>query len=137
LSETTQKVLEHNKLRPAGDPDLKPESDMNEVIEGRADLAYEIAIDLMPESEPVDPATLSLQRPVYEPSEAEVDEALAELAKQNRTYEARTGKSVKAHDGDMVVIDFGGKLACEALAVASATDAGLTRGFGPGIPGFE
>src|SRR5690348_3012866 len=42
LTETTQKVLEDNKLRPAGDPDLKPEGDMNQVIEGKADLAYEI-----------------------------------------------------------------------------------------------
>src|SRR6201996_9405939 len=75
LNETTQKVLEDNKLRPAGDPDLKPEGDMNEVIEGRADLAYEIAVDVMPDFEPTDIAKLSLSRPVYEPTETEVDEA--------------------------------------------------------------
>ena len=137
LSETTQKVLQDNKLRPAGEPDLKPEGDLGEVIEGKADLTYEIAVDLMPEFEPVDLTSLELTRPVYEPSEAEVDEAVAELAKQNRTYEPRTGKSVKAKDGDMVVIDFVGKLDGEAFTGGSATDAELVLGSGQFIPGFE
>src|ERR1700761_4824824 len=101
LNETTQKVLDENKLRPAADPDLKPEGDMEAVIEGKADLAYEIAVDVMPDFEPTDIAKLSLSRPVYEPTETEVDEALADLAKQNRTYETKTGKTVKAKDGDM------------------------------------
>ena len=137
LSETTQKVLQDNKLRPAGEPDLKPEGDLGEVIEGKADLTYEIAVDLMPEFEPVDLTSLELTRPVYEPSGAEVDEAVAELAKQNRTYEPRTGKTVKAKDGDMVVIDFVGKLDGEAFAGGSATDAELVLGSGQFIPGFE
>ena len=51
LNEGAKKVLEDNNLRPAGEPDLKPDSDMGEVIEGKADLAYEIAIDLLPDFE--------------------------------------------------------------------------------------
>ncbi|RAK52002.1 trigger factor [Phenylobacterium deserti] len=137
LTETTQKVLEDNKLRPAGEPDLKPEGDINQVIEGKADLSYELAVDIMPEFDPVDPATLELTRPVYEPSDAEVDEALTELASQNRTYESRTGKTVKAKDGDMVVIDFVGKLDGEAFAGGTANDAELVLGSGQFIPGFE
>src|SRR6202041_3650606 len=38
LSETSQKVLEDNRLRVAAQPDLKPSSDMEEVIAGRQDL---------------------------------------------------------------------------------------------------
>ena len=137
LNETTQKVLDDNKLRPAGDPDLKPEGDMEAVIEGKADLAYEIAVDVMPDFEPVDIATLSLKRPVYEPTDKEVDEAVGELAKQNRTYEEKTGKTVKAKDGDMVVIDFLGKLDGVAFAGGAAEDAELVLGSGQFIPGFE
>jgi len=137
LSETTQKVISDNNLRPAGEPDLKPEGDIGQVIEGKADLAYELAVDLMPDFQPVDPATLELKRPVYEPSDAEVDEALAELGKQNRTYEPRTGKAVKAKDGDMIVIDFVGKLDGEAFEGGAATDAELVLGSGQFIPGFE
>jgi trigger factor len=137
LSESTQKVIADNNLRPAGEPDLKPEGDIGQVIEGKADLAYEIALDLLPEFEPVDAATLELKRMVYEPSDAEVDEAVAELAKQNRTYEPRTGKTVKAKDGDMVVIDFVGRLDGEAFAGGAAEDAELVLGSGQFIPGFE
>ena len=137
LTETTQKVLEDNKLRAAGDPDLKPEGDMEAVMDGRADLAYEIAVDVMPDFEPVDPATLSLKRPVYEPTDKEVDEAVTELAKQNRTYEPRTGKAVKAKDGDLVVIDFVGKLDGVAFEGGSAEGAELVLGSGQFIPGFE
>jgi trigger factor len=137
ISETSQKVIADNNLRPAGEPDLKPEGDLNEVIDGKADLSYELAMDLMPEFTPVDAGTLELKRPVYEPSEAEVDEALAELAKQNRTFEPRTGKTVKAKDGDMVVIDFVGKLDGVPFEGGTATDAELTLGSGQFIPGFE
>ena len=137
LSESTRKVFEDAKVRPAGDPDLKPQGDMDAVIEGKADLAYEIAVEVMPEFEPVDPATLSLKRPVYQPTDAEVDEAVAELAKQNRTYEVKTGKAVKAKDGDMVVIDFVGSIDGVPFEGGAATDAELVLGSGQFIPGFE
>jgi trigger factor len=137
LTETTQKVLEDNKLRPAGDPDLKPEGDMNAVMDGKADLSYEISLDVMPDFEPVDPTTLSLNRPVYEPTDKEVDEAVEGLAKQNRTYETRTGKAVKAKDGDMVVIDFLGKLDGVPFEGGAAEGAELVLGSGQFIPGFE
>jgi trigger factor len=137
LSESTQKVIADHNLRPAGEPDLKPEGDIGQVIEGKADLAYEIALDLMPDFEPVDMSTLELKRPVYEPADAEVEESLAELANQNRTYEPRTGKTVKAKDGDMVVIDFLGKVDDVAFEGGAATDAELVLGSGQFIPGFE
>jgi trigger factor len=91
----------------------------------------------MPEFEPIDLAKLSLTRPVYEPTEAEVGEALDELAKQNRTYEDKTGKTVKAKDGDMVVIDFIGRIDGEAFEGGTAQDVELVLGSGQFIPGFE
>ena len=137
LSESTQKVLEENKLRPAGEPALTPEGDLQEVVDGKADLSFEIALEVMPEFDPVDPATLELVRPVYKPGDDEVDEALAELAKQNRSFEPRTGKTVKAKDGDQVTIDFVGKIDGEAFEGGSAEGAQLVLGSGSFIPGFE
>ena len=137
LSESTQKAIDDAKLRPAGQPDLKLESNMEEVLAGKADLAYEISVELIPEFEPVDVSTLKLKRPVYEPTDADIDESLAELAQQNRTYEARTGKTVKAKDGDMVVIDFTGRIDGEAFEGGAAEDAQLVLGSGQFIPGFE
>jgi trigger factor len=137
ISETTQKVLADNNLRPAAEPDLKPEGDIAQVIEGKADLAYELAVEIMPDFEPTDLSKIALTRPVYEPTEAEVDEAVEELAKQNRTYEPRTGKSQKAKDGDQVLIDFVGRIDGEAFEGGSAADTELTLGSGQFIPGFE
>ena len=137
LNESTQKVLTDNNLRPAGEPELKPEGDFEAVMDGKADLAYELSIDLMPEFEPVDASTLSLSKPVYVPTAKEIDEAVADLAKQNRTYEAKTGKTVKAKDGDQLVIDFIGRVDGEAFEGGTATDVELVLGSGQFIPGFE
>ena len=137
LSESSQKVLEDNNLRPAGEPDMKPETDIQQVLDGKADLAYELSLDVMPEFEPTDLSKISLKRPVYEPTEKEVDEALADLAKQNRTYEPRTGKTVKAKKDDQVTIDFLGKLDGEPFAGGAGEDYDLILGSGSFIPGFE
>jgi trigger factor len=137
FNETSQKVLDDNKLRPATQPDVKPESDMDKVLAGGTDLAYEMSVEVMPDFEPVDVAKIKLKRPVYEPAEAEVDEAVSELAKQARTYEPRTGKTIKAKDGDQVLIDFIGRLDGDAFQGGSATDHELVLGSGSFIPGFE
>ncbi|MDI1363413.1 MAG: trigger factor [bacterium] len=137
LSETTQKVLDDNKLRPAGQPDLKPSSDMDKVIAGGEDLAFDLSIEVMPDFEPIDPASIALTKPVYKVADAEVDEALAELAKQARTYEPRKGKSLKAKDGDQLLIDFVGTVDGVEFAGGKAEDAELVLGSGQFIPGFE
>lgn len=137
INETTQKILEDNNLRPAGEPDLKPEGDIGDVIDGKADLSFEMAVEIMPDFEPTDLTKISLKRPVYEPTEAEVDEAVDELAKQNRTYEPRTGKSLKAKADDQVVIDFIGRIDGEAFEGGTGSDTELVLGSGSFIPGFE
>lgn len=137
ITETTQKVLSDNNLRPAGEPDLRPEGDIQQVVEGKADLSYEIALEVIPEFEPVDFSGISLKRPVYEPTDKEVDEAVAELAESSKTYEPRKGKTTKAKEGDQLRIDFVGRVAGEVFEGGSAEDATLTLGSGQFIPGFE
>ncbi|MFZ4067956.1 MAG: trigger factor [Phenylobacterium sp.] len=137
INETTQKVLTDNNLRPAGEPDLRPEGDIQDVVEGRSDLAYEIALEVIPEFVPADFAEISLKRPIYEPTEEEVGEALAELAESSKTFEPRKGKTVKSKDGDQLLIDFLGRVDGEAFEGGGAEDATLTLGSGQFIPGFE
>jgi len=137
LNETTQKVLDDNKLRPASQPDLKPESDMNAVLKGGVDLAWEMAVEVMPDFEPIDATKLKLKRPVYTPTDKEVDEALADLAKQAGTFAPRTGKSVKAKSGDQVLIDFLGSIGGVPFDGGKGEGFELTLGSGQFIPGFE
>ncbi|MDQ0462968.1 trigger factor [Caulobacter ginsengisoli] len=137
LNESTQKVLDDNQLRPAGQPDLTPSSDMDAVLDGKTDLAYDLAVEVMPDFEPLDMATLKLKRPVYSPTDKEVDEALADLAKQARTYAPRTGKTVKAKDGDQVLIDFLGSVDGVPFDGGKGEGFELVLGSGQFIPGFE
>jgi trigger factor len=137
LNESTQKAIDDAKVRPATQPEMKLESDMDKVLAGTEDLTYEIQLEVMPDFKPVDPSTLSLTRPVYAASDAEVDEAVAELAKQQRTYEPKTGKAVKAADGDMAVIDFVGRIDGVAFEGGTGEDTQLVIGSGQFIPGFE
>lgn len=137
LSETSQKVLADNKLRIAMQPDLKPVSDMAQVIAGREDLTYDLEVEVMPEFDPIDVAKLKLTRLVYAPPQAELDEAMAELVAQNRTYETRVGKGAKAKQGDQLAIDFIGRINGEPFEGGAANDAELVLGTGQFIPGFE
>ena len=64
------------------------------------DYAYDIEVEIMPDFEPVDVSTLSLERLVYRSSDEELAAALAEVVAQNRTFEPREGEDAKAQDGD-------------------------------------
>jgi trigger factor len=136
LSETSQQLLDERQLRVASRPELKPASDMEAVIAGKEDLAYDLELEVMPDFEPTDVTALALERPVYLPPEAEVDEALAEVVTQNRTYEAREEGAV-AESGDQVLIDFVGRSDGEVFDGGTAQGVELVLGAGQFIPGFE
>jgi trigger factor len=137
LGETQQKALSDANIRPAAQPDVRFEGDIEKVLNGEADLAYELAVELMPEFEPTDLEAISLVRPVYEPTEDEVDESLKSIADQNKTYEKKGGKAPKAADGDQLLIDFIGRIDGEAFEGGTAEDVELVIGAGRFIPGFE
>ena len=136
LNETSQKLLDERQLRIASRPELKPASDMEAVLAGKEDLAYDLDVEVMPDFEPTDVSALSLERPVYQPPEEEVDEALAELVVQNRTYEARDAGAA-AESGDQLLIDFVGRIDGEEFEGGAAQDVEVVLGAGQFIPGFE
>ncbi len=137
INESSQKALDEAKVRPAAPAEMKLTSDMDKVLAGSDDLAYEMALEVMPEFTPVDPKTLELERPVYEATDADLDEALKELAGQAKSYEDKKGKAVKAAEGDQLTIDFLGKLDGEPFEGGAAEDADLVIGSNRFIPGFE
>jgi len=137
LNTSSQKALDDAKLRPAAPAEMKLTSDMDKVIAGQDDLAYEMSLEVMPDFTPVDVKTLKLKRPTYEATDADLDEALTELAGQAKSYEDKKGKTVKAAEGDEVTIDFLGKLDGEPFEGGAAEDAQLVIGSNRFIPGFE
>ena len=136
VNESQQQALSESRLRPAANPDVKVESDIDKVLAGGADLVFELAVEVMPEFEPVDVATLTLTRPVHAPSEEDVESELRQLADRGRVYEPK-GDAAEAAEGDQVIIDFVGRIDGEAFEGGAAEDAPLVIGSGQFIPGFE
>lgn len=137
LNQTSQQALTDRNIRPAAQAELKPLGDLNKVVAGKEDLAYELAVEVMPDFEPVDPTTLELTRPVYAAQDGDVDETMKELVSQQKTYAKKGGKAPKAAEGDQVVIDFVGRVDGEAFEGGAGTDTELVIGSGRFIPGFE
>ncbi len=136
VQEANQKAIEDAEVRPASQPRPEWKSDMDQVLDGKADLKYNMAFDVMPEFEPVDVTTLSVERPVCEIEDSEVDEALEKIAEQNTQFEAREDED-KAEDGDAVIIDFLGKIDGEAFEGGAAEQQAVVIGSNRFIPGFE
>ncbi|MEM8634444.1 MAG: trigger factor, partial [Pseudomonadota bacterium] len=136
IGEANQKALTDAEIRPASQPDVQFDGEMETVLDGAADLSYEFSVDVMPDFEPSDIKVIEVERPVAAVSDEDVDSELGLLAEQNKKFEAR-GKTAKARDGDAVVIDFVGKIDGEAFEGGTAEEQAVEIGAGRFIPGFE
>lgn len=134
VDSATKQALQDGKLRVASQPDLKVESDMNKVVALQEDFAFSLNVELIPDFEPVDPSTLKVEKLVAPVSDEQVQTALDELAKSQRTYAEKDGA---AADGDALTIDFVGKIDGEAFEGGDAEKATVTIGANQFIPGFE
>jgi len=121
-------------LKVASEPSLDLKSDINQVVEGKQDLAFELSLEIMPDFEPIDLKTISLTRPIAAVTDEQVETALVDLSKAQRGFEDKAGA---AADGDAVIVDFVGKIDGEAFEGGSATDAQVVIGSKQFIPGFE
>lgn len=136
VRETSQKALDERELRPAAFPEIHMESDAEAVAKGEADLAFHMHVEVMPEFKPLDVHALSLARPVAEVDDAAVTTALENLAADQKIYEDRDA-GAKAEDGDLLVMDFVGRINGEAFDGGAGEDVEIVLGSGRFIPGFE
>ena len=123
--------LDESGDRPAMQPDVKM---VNENWKEGDDIVVSMSYEKLPEIPGVDYKAVKLEKLVAKPADAEIDEALKNLAASAQNFETKKGK---AADGDQVVIDFLGKLDGEAVDGGAAEDYPLVLGSGSFIPGFE
>ncbi len=136
VSETATKAFTDRDMQPAMAPSPQFHGDMEKVMTGEADLEYDVHAEILPEIEPMDVSTLSLTRPVAEVPQEDIDEALKNLADQNKQYDAK-GEGEAAADGDMVTIDFVGRIDGEEFDGGRGDGHDLVLGSDTFIPGFE
>ncbi|MBI1329509.1 MAG: trigger factor [Alphaproteobacteria bacterium] len=136
VSESSQKAVTDNSLKPAFPPRVELASELENVVNGNSDLEFTVKVDLMPDFDLIDPATLKVEKLVADVTDEEVNDALNRLAEGARTYSPRE-EGAAAEKGDAVLIDFVGKVDGVEFAGGKAEGFNLTLGSGQLIPGFE
>ena len=136
VNEGSQKAVTDNALKVAFPPRVEPVGNVQEVIDGKADLEFRVVVDLMPDFELTDVSKLEVERLTAEVTDENVDESLRRLAEQTRTYSLRPAGEAAQKD-DAVLLDFVGRVDGEEFAGGKAEDFNLVLGSGQLIAGFE
>ncbi|WGV17094.1 trigger factor [Fuscovulum ytuae] len=120
--------------RPALQPEVKM-VDGETWAEGK-DVIVEMSYEALPPIPDLDSGKIVLEKLVVKAADADIEEALANLAGNAKNFEDRK-KGAKAKDGDQIVIDFKGSVDGELFEGGSAEDYPLVLGSNSFIPGFE
>jgi trigger factor len=139
VREANSQIVTERGFRLVREPQVTLPSDqgaVEQVIEGKSDLAYTMAIEILPAIELADFKGIQIERLNAEVTEPEVDEAVARIAEQSRPFAAKA-EGDKAENGDRVTIDFTGKMEGVPFEGGTGGDVALHLGSGTFIPGFE
>lgn len=136
VTEGSQKAIADNELKPALQPRIEPVGDVQEVVDGKSDLTFNVIVDLMPEFTAADVSTIKVERITADITDADIDEALNRLALNTRSYAARP-EGEAARNDDTVLIDFVGSIDGVEFDGGKGGDFNLVLGSGQFIPGFE
>ncbi len=131
VNDSSRQALAEKGLRPA----MQPEIEITSFEDGQ-DLEYTIAVEVLPEITPVDFAKIKLERLVPNTNKGEIDSLLETLAKSNGSS-APVKDDRKSETGDVLMIDFLGRVDGVEFAGGKAEGYELTLGSGTFIPGFE
>jgi trigger factor len=132
IGDSSAQVVSERGLRPAGQPKIEITA-----FQDGSDLEYSMAVELLPEIEPVDFANLELTRTVVEVPEEEVEKAVERLAKDQAKSEPVTEERAATAADEVIVIDFVGRIDGTEFAGGKAEDYHLRLGANMLIPGFE
>ena len=139
IRDTNTQIFTDRGFKLATEPKITMPTEQKEVEEllaGKTDLTYTVAIEIVPTIQLADFKSFSVEKPVVDVTDAEVDEAIKRIAEQNRPYAAKT-EGAKAENGDRVTISFKGSI--EGVPFDGGTGEGIQVVIGAGqfIPGFE
>ncbi len=131
LQASINELIAQHKLRPA----MQPAVDLTSAEEGK-DVELKVALEVLPTIEAPSLDGIALEKLIATPTDAEVDEAVARLAQQQKSYDSAAADHA-AQTGDVVVMDFKGMVDGEAFEGGTGTGMQIELGSGRLIPGFE
>jgi trigger factor len=131
VTDSSQQAIEERGLKPA----LQPKIELKTFEKGK-DLEFTMALEVLPEIEPIDFGGLKLERLVAKVSDDEVEKTLERLANEYRKTEPAPAEQAAAK-GNVLVIDYKGSIDGEAFPGGTAEGHYLELGSNQFIPGFE
>ncbi len=139
IRDTNTQIFTERGLRLALEPKITmptEEKEIDDVLAGKTDLNYTVAIEIVPAIALADFKTFAIEKPVADVNDADVDEAIKRIADQNRPFSDK-GDTAKAESGDRVTVSFKGTI--DGVPFDGGTGEGIQVQIGSAtfIPGFE
>lgn len=137
LSNQARHIIAERGEKAAMQPEVtmtEDEKEAEKILAGSADFEFQLAYEIIPSFEIKAFSDISVNRPVYDVPDSEIEEQVKRVAESTRSYEPKDGK---AEEGDRVTIDYVGKIAGVAFDGGAGNAQPLVIGSKEFIPGFE
>jgi trigger factor len=139
IRDTNSQIFTERGFRLATEPKITMPTEakaVDDILAGKSDLTYTVSIEVVPAIQLADFKSFTVEKPVAEVSDTDVDDAIKRIADQNRAYAAK-GEGAKAETGDRVTISFKGSINGTPFEGGTGEGIQVTIGTNTFIPGFE
>ena len=139
IRDTNSQIFTERGFRLATEPKVTMPTEQKEVediLSGKSDLTYTVSIEVVPAIQLADFKSFTVEKPVVEVTDADVDEAIKRIADQNRPFAAKA-EGAKAETGDRVTISFKGSIDGTPFDGGTGENIQVIIGSNSFIPGFE
>jgi trigger factor len=139
IRDTNTKIFTERGFRLATEPKVTmptEEKAVEDILTGKSDLNYTVSIEVVPSIQLADFKGFSVEKPVAEVTDTDVDEAIKRIADANRSYAAK-GEGAKAENGDRVTVSFKGSIDGTPFDGGTGENIQVVIGSNTFIPGFE
>src|SRR6201994_4993891 len=139
IRDTNSQIFTERGFRLATEPKVTmptEEKAVEDILTGKSDLNYTVSIEVVPAIQLADFKSFSVEKPVVEVTDTEVDEAIKRIAEQNRPFAAKP-EGEKAVKGDRVTISFKGSIDGTPFDGGTGENIQVVIGSNTFIPGFE
>ncbi len=139
VRDTNNQIVSERGYKLAADPKVTlptDESAIEQLIAGKTDLNYTMALEIVPPIALGDFKSIKLTRLVADVTDAEIEDGITRITDQNKPYTVRP-EGGKAAKDDRVTISFAGTIDGKPFEGGSGDDAVVLIGSNTFIPGFE
>ena len=139
IRDTNTQIFTERGFRLASEPKITMPTEqkaVEDILTGKSDLTYTVAIEVVPAIQLADFKSFTVEKPVVDVTDADVDEAIKRIADQNRAFAAKAD-GAKAETGDRVTISFKGTIDGVPFDGGTGENIQVTIGSNSFIPGFE